>query len=69
MPAEDFEEDYITEENNFAAVIYGLGWAVLSIPFMFIYMFLMTGFFSAFLATAALVTIYVIFVLINLRFP
>jgi len=68
MPAEDFEEDYITDEKNFAAVIYGLGWSVLSIPFMFVYMFLMTGMFSAILATAALITIYVIFILIELRF-
>lgn len=68
MAAEDFEQEFVNEDKDFAAAIFSLGWAILSVPFLFIYMFFMTGIFSAVLATAALITIYIIFVLISLRF-
>jgi len=68
MSAEDFEQDFFNEEKDFAAAIFALGWAFLSVPFLFIYMLFMTGFFPAFWAMVGLITIYIIFILIDLRF-
>jgi len=68
MSAEDFEQDFFNEEKDFAAANFSLEWAFLSVPFLFFYMFFMTGFLPAFWATAGLITIYIIFILIDLRF-
>lgn len=72
MVAEDFEQDYYeTDEmrdRDFMCVLVGLGWGVISIPFMFMLMLIMCGLVPALWAASILLTIYVVFILIQFKF-
>jgi len=67
MPAEDFEEDYISEDKNFAVAIYGLGWALISILVMFIIMGVIFNILAGLTASVLLVLVYAGHMIIDWR--